>query len=387
MGMNDYDFSGWATKNDLRCSDGRVIKKDAFKHNDGQVVPLVWNHQHAGAENVLGHALLKNMSDGVYAYGKFNETEQGLNAKMLVQHGDIVSLSIFANRLKQNGPNVMHGDIKELSLVLAGANPGALIDNVIAHGEESNEEAIIYTGENISLDEPDLRHEDKIEEPKKEEKEVENEKTVKDILDSMTEEQRNVCYAMVGQALESKEDDNEEGGEEMKHNIFDQDEREEEGVLSHSELETIIADAKRYGSMKDSFLQHGIENIDYLFPEAKNLNMPPEFIKRDTGWVAKFMNDVRKSPFSRIKSMFANITEDEARAKGYIKGKLKKDEVFSLLKRTTTPTTVFPFASASRKYCLLLPACFSGVICATSVLKVSAYSFFSNSIGYVGVLK
>ena len=341
MGMNDYDFSGWATKNDLRCSDGRVIKKDAFKHNDGQIVPLVWNHQHAGAENVLGHALLKNMSDGVYAYGKFNETEQGLNAKMLVQHGDIVSLSIFANRLKQNGPNVMHGDIKELSLVLAGANPGALIDNVIAHGEESNEEAIIYTGENISLDEPDLRHEDKIEEPKKEEKEVENEKTVKDILDSMTEEQRNVCYAMVGQALESKEDDNEEGGEEMKHNIFDQDEREEEGVLSHSELETIIADAKRYGSMKDSFLQHGIENIDYLFPEAKNLNMPPEFIKRDTGWVAKFMNDVRKSPFSRIKSMFANITEDEARAKGYIKGKLKKDEVFSLLKRTTTPTTVY----------------------------------------------
>lgn len=341
MGMNDYDFSGWATKNDLRCSDGRVIKKDAFKHNDGQVVPLVWNHQHAGAENVLGHALLKNMSDGVYAYGKFNETEQGLNAKMLVQHGDIVSLSIFANRLKQNGPNVMHGDIKELSLVLAGANPGALIDNVIAHGEESNEEAIIYTGENISLDEPDLRHEDKIEEPKKEEKEVENEKTVKDILDSMTEEQRNVCYAMVGQALESKEDDNEEGGEEMKHNIFDQDEREEEGVLSHSELEEIIADAKRYGSMKDSFLQHGIDNIDYLFPEAKNLNMPPEFIKRDTGWVAKFMNDVRKSPFSRIKSMFANITEDEARAKGYIKGKLKKDEVFSLLKRTTTPTTVY----------------------------------------------
>lgn len=341
MGMNDYDFSGWATKNDLRCSDGRVIKKDAFKHNDGQVVPLVWNHQHADAENVLGHALLKNMPDGVYAYGTFNETEQGLNAKMLVQHGDIVSLSIFANRLKQNGPNVMHGDIKELSLVLAGANPGALIDNVIAHGEESNEEAIIYTGENISLDEPDLRHEDKIEEPKKEEKEVENEKTVKDILDSMTEEQRNVCYAMVGQALESKEDDNEEGGEEMKHNIFDQDEREEEGVLSHSELEAIIADAKRYGSMKDSFLQHGIDNIDYLFPEAKNLNMPPEFIKRDTGWVAKFMNDVRKSPFSRIKSMFANITEDEARAKGYIKGKLKKDEVFSLLKRTTTPTTVY----------------------------------------------
>ena len=342
MGMNDYDFSGWATKNDLRCSDGRVIKKDAFKHNDGQVVPLVWNHQHAGAENVLGHALLKNMPDGVYAYGTFNETEQGLNAKMLVQHGDIVSLSIFANRLKQNGPNVMHGDIKELSLVLAGANPGALIDNVIAHGEESNEEAIIYTGENISLDEPDLSHEDKNEESKKEEKEVENEKTVKDILDSMTEEQRNVCYAMVGQALESKEDDNEEGGEEeMKHNIFDQDEREEEGVLSHSELEAIIADAKRYGSMKDSFLQHGIDNIDYLFPEAKNLNMPPEFIKRDTGWVAKFMNDVRKSPFSRIKSMFANITEDEARAKGYIKGKLKKDEVFSLLKRTTTPTTVY----------------------------------------------
>ena len=208
MGMNDYDFSGWATKNDLRCSDGRVIKKDAFKHNDGQVVPLVWNHQHAGAENVLGHALLKNMPDGVYAYGTFNETEQGLNAKMLVQHGDIVSLSIFANRLKQNGPNVMHGDIKELSLVLAGANPGALIDNVIAHGEESNEEAIIYTGENISLDEPDLSHEDKNEESKKEEKEVENEKTVKDILDSMTEEQRNVCYAMVGQALESKEEDN-----------------------------------------------------------------------------------------------------------------------------------------------------------------------------------
>lgn len=357
--MDKFDFSGWATRNDLKCSDGRTIRRDAFKDNNGQTVPLVWNHQHNDSMNVLGHALLENRDQGVYAYCTFNDTESGQNAKLLVEHGDVTALSIYANQLKQQGGNVLHGAIREVSLVLAGANPGAFIDSVLTHGEASDEEAIIYTGEDISLahsDEPEKKEEnakeDKSEKEDKNVAEDNKEKTVQDVFDEMTDEQKNVVYAMIGMALEEQdgadddEEDNSEGGnEDMKHNVFDQDQYQEENVLSHSDMETIINDAKRYGSLKESFLAHaedyGIDNIDYLFPDAKNVTPTPEFIKRDTDWVQKVMSGVHHTPFSRIKSMFANITEDEARAKGYIKGNLKKEEVFSLLKRTTTPTTIY----------------------------------------------
>lgn len=347
--MSKYDFSGWATKNDLRCSDGRIIRRDAFKDNDGQTVPLVWNHQHDDPLNVLGHALLENRKEGVYAYCTFNDTPAGKNAKMLVEHGDVSALSIYANRLKQNQGNVTHGVIREVSLVLAGANPGAFIDSILRHGESSDDEAVIYTGEELSLEHGE----------KEDNMENGNEKTIQDVVDSMTEEQRNVMYALIGQALEDvkhsddaeeHEDLNEnkkEGeDEEMKHNVFEnQNENKVKDTLTHAEEAAILADAKRYGSLKESVLQHketfGIENIDMLFPDYKNMNVPPEFIKRDTGWVAQVMNGVSHTPFSRIKSMFADITEDEARAKGYIKGKLKKEEVFSLLKRTTDPQTIY----------------------------------------------
>ena len=350
----EYDFSGWATKANLKCSDGRTIMKDAFKENDGKQVPLVWNHQHDDPDNVLGHALLENRDEGVYAYCKFNESESGKTAKLLVQHGDVNALSIYANQLKQNMNNVLHGNIREVSLVLAGANPGASIDSIIMHGEESDEEAIIYTGEELALSHADSsKHKDDNNEPDKkedkiEEKKTDDEKTVGDVIESMTEEQQNVMYALIAQALEEKDDkdnkDSEGGNENMKHNVFDQDEKKE-NVLSHSDMETIISDAKRYGSLKESFLAHaqdyGIKNIDYLFSEANSLNTTPEFIKREMGWVQKVMSGVHHTPFSRIKSMFADITEDDARARGYIKGKLKKEEVFSLLKRTTTPTTIY----------------------------------------------
>lgn len=359
--MEKFDFSGWATKANLKCSDGRTIMKDAFKENDGKQVPLVWNHQHNDPDNVLGHALLENRDEGVYAYCKFNDSESGKTAKLLVQHGDVNALSIYANQLKQNMSNVLHGNIREVSLVLAGANPGASIDSIMMHGEESDEEAVIYTGENIALAHAD---EEKPKESNKEEKEnkaVENEekaggeKTVADVFNTLNEEQKTVVYAMIGQALEDagngetketeKNETTEGGNEDMKHNVFDNETQGQENVLSHDAMATIINDAKRYGSLKDSFLAHaaeyGIDQIDYLFPEAKTLNNPPEFIKRDTGWVTKVMGGVHHTPFSRIKSMFANITEDEARAKGYIKGNLKKEEVFGLLKRTTTPTTIY----------------------------------------------
>ena len=339
---NKYDFSGWATKNNLRCSDGRTILKDAFKHNDGQTVPLVWNHQHNDPLNILGHALLENREEGVYAYCKFNDTPAGTNAKMLVQHGDVSALSIYANQLKQQQGNVSHGQIREVSLVLAGANPGAFIDSVIKHGDDSECEAVIYTGE-------ELEHSDKeVEEVK------EDQKTIKDVVDSMTEEQKNVMYALIGQAIdeakhsgieEENNNDNNGGEEDMKHNVFENGVQNEKDVLTHADVEMIIKDAKRFGSLKESVLQHadnfGITNIDYLFPDAKNLNTPPGFIKRDTGWVATVMNGVSHTPFSRVKSMFADITADEARAKGYIKGNLKKEEVFSLLKRETTPQTIY----------------------------------------------
>lgn len=355
--MGDFDFSGWATRANLKCSDGRTIMKDAFKHNDGQTVPLVWNHQHNDPNEVLGHALLENRDEGVYAYCKFNETESGKTAKLLVQHGDVDALSIYANQLKENMSNVIHGNIREVSLVLAGANPGAFIDSVIMHGEESDDEAIIYTGENISLQHANDEKKEESKDDKKttddsnkkEETKTESEETVADVFNTLTDKQKTVVYAMIGQALEGADDedkDDEGGSETMKHNVFDKDtQNQEETVLSHAAMETIIGDAKRYGSMKESFLAHaqdyGIENIDYLFPEANTLNNTPEFIKREMGWVSTVMSGVHHTPFSRIKSVFADITEDDARAKGYIKGKLKKEEVFSLLKRTTTPTTVY----------------------------------------------
>ena len=351
--MERFDFSGWATRNNLKCSDGRTIRKDAFKDNNGQKVPLVWNHQHNEPFNILGHALLENREEGVYAYCTFNDTEAGQNAKQLVEHGDVSALSIYANQLKQHGGDVIHGSIREVSLVLAGANPGAFIDSIICHGEESEEEAIIYTGEDISLshaDNEEMKEEKPMEDTKKVENKTDN-KTVKDVFDTLTEEQKTVVYALIGQALESagKTDDNDEYDDEednnMKHNVFDQDEMMQGNALSHSDMEEIFSDAKRTGSLKEAFLAHnatyGIDQIDTLFPEPKSMNTPPEFIKRDTNWVAGVINGVHHTPFSRIKSMFANITEDEARAKGYIKGKLKKEEVFTLLKRTTTPTTIY----------------------------------------------
>ena len=364
----EYDFSGWATRNNIRCSDGRTILKDAFKHNDGQTVPLVWNHDHNDPLNVLGHALLENRDEGVYAYCTFNDTDAGRNAKALVEHGDVTALSIYANQLKQQGPNVLHGAIREVSLVLAGANPGAFIDSIIRHGEESDEEAIIYTGEELVLE-----HACGGATPKKKKKEMEHsqntivndknldevkdnftppsgnkEKTVQDVFDTLNEEQKTVVYAFIGQALdESNQNENneKEGNDNMKHNVFDQDQKEKENVLTHADMETIISEGKRYGSLKDSFLAHtaqyGIDHIDYLFPDAKNVTNQPDFIKRDDSYVQKVLRGVHHTPFSRIKSTHANITADEARAKGYIKGNLKKEEVFTLLKRTTTPTTIY----------------------------------------------
>ena len=359
--MSKYDFSGWATKNDLKCSDGRTIRRDAFKDNDGQTVPLVWNHQHNDSQNVLGHALLENRPEGVYAYCKFNDTPAGKNAKMLVEHGDVSALSIYANRLKQNQGNVTHGVIREVSLVLAGANPGAFIDSIMRHGECSDEEAVIYTGEDLVLE-----HADKEDEMENDNK---KEKTVQDVVDSMSEEQRNVMYALIGQALEDvkhsddAENQNENNGEgednEMKHNVFENDNNKQNNTLSHADMEMILKNAKRCGSLKEAVLAHadehgdaiydtyGIrpndegEGISMLFPDYKNLNNVPEFIKRDTGWVAMVMAGVHHTPFSRIKSMFADIREDEARALGYMKGDLKKEEVFSLLKRTTDPQTIY----------------------------------------------
>lgn len=360
--MSNFDFSGWATRANLKCSDGRTIMKDAFKHNDGKQVPLVWNHQHNDPNEVLGHALLENREEGVYAYCKFNDTESGKTAKLLVQHGDVNALSIYANKLKQNMGNVLHGDIREVSLVLAGANPGAFIDSVIKHGEESDEEAIIFTDENIQLyHAEEAPKKEEIKEPEKENKSMEKEKTVQDVFDELTEEQKTVVYAMIGQALEDggagEDMEHSEGGDDyMKHNVFDQEELMMGNALSHADVEEIFKDAKRCGSLAEAFLAHadehgidyaaetqtyGFNTPDFLFPEARTLNNPPEFIKRETSWVEKVMRGVHHTPFSRIKSVFADITEDEARAKGYIKGKLKKEEVFGLLKRTTTPTTVY----------------------------------------------
>ena len=367
--MENYDFSGWATRNNLKCSDGRVIMRDAFKNDDGKKRPLVWMHQHNDPMNVLGHAILENREEGVYAYCTFNDTEQGRNAKQLVEHGDVTALSIFANQLQQKGYNVVHGAIREVSLVLAGANPGAYIESVIKHDDGDDEEGVIYTGESIELYHADqdesefMSHAEgeadaeKKEDTKDTEEKSDDDETIADVFNTLTDKQKNVVYAMIGEALkngdqeeesedDTKDDTSKEDDNEMKHNVFDQtDAQKQENTLSHDAMETIINDAKRYGSMKESVLQHadtyGIQQIDWLFPDAKNQNMPPEFIKRDTTWVQKVMSGVHHTPFSRIKSMFADITEDDARAKGYMKGKLKKEEVFSLLKRTTSPTTIY----------------------------------------------
>lgn len=346
----NYDFAGWATKNDIKCSDGRTIRQNAFMHNDGEVVPLVWNHDHNSLENTLGHALLENRPEGVWAYGYFNETPNGQLGRSLVKHGDIVALSIYANKLKQNGNDVIHGDIKEVSLVMAGANKGARIESILSHGEAMEDEAVIYTGDGLTLAHAE---DDKDVNAKKGDtkKMADNkDKTVQDVIDSMTEEQRQVMYALIGQAIEDtgedQENDKKTGDKEMKHNLFDKEDNDQrQNTLSHSETQTIMGDAKKYGSLKESFLAHaedfGIKNIDYLFPDAKTVFNRPEFIKRDTNWVNDVMNNVHKTPFSRIKSVFADITEDEARAKGYIKGNLKRNEVFTLLKRTTSPTTIY----------------------------------------------
>ena len=368
---NDYDFSGWATRANLKCSDGRTIMKDAFKHNDGKVVPLVWNHQHNDPNEVLGHALLKNMDDGVYAYCKFNDTESGQTAKLLVQHGDVNQLSIYANKLKQQMSNVLHGDIREVSLVLAGANPGAYIDSIMQHGEESDEEAVIYTGEDIVLAHAGCGSSSTDEKKKKEiehskEDTMENqEKTVKDVVDSMTEEQKTVMYALVGQALEDAGvEEDEEGGNNMKHNVFDQDEIQNGGVLTHSDQMDIINLAKSsnvgsfqtaleyyaeenslsHDALAGGFIQTGEGNVTTLFPEYKDVRPgAPELITNDQGWISVVMSKVHKSPISRIRTSQVDIRNiDTLRAKGYKKGKEKTlAGNFKLVRRTTDPQTVY----------------------------------------------
>ena len=349
LSPTNYDFSGWATCPNLKCSDGRTIMNDAFKHHDGDIVPLVWNHQHNDPNNILGKALLHSRDGGLYAYCQFNDTEQGMNAKMLVEHGDISALSIYANDLKHNASRgVTHGNVREVSLVLAGANPGAFIDSIMKHGEESDDEAIIYTDEPIEIYHADEeKGKSKEETEVAEEKKAENGKTVAEIIESMNEEQKTVMYGMIGEALkhvdEKEEDDSDENTDEeeneVKHNVFDNEDQKD--VLSHSDMQAIFADAKRHGSLKESVLAHGIEDIETLFPEPKSTNNPPEWINREMGWVKNVMGAVHHTPFSRIKSMFADLTEDDARAKGYIKGNFKKEQVFGLMKRTTTPTTIY----------------------------------------------
>lgn len=414
-----YDCSGWATKANMLCSDGRTIRKNAFEECDGKTVPVVWNHEHNDPNAVLGHAVLENRDNGVYAYISFNNTEAGQNAKTLVQHKDIDRLSIWANKLKQMGGDVIHGVIREVSLVLAGANPGAVIDSVMAHGDGSEEEAIIRCGEYIDFGD-ELTHSD---EGKKGETEVgtdnkeqkpaaknNDKKTVANVFNTLTEEQKTVVYAMIGQALEeagvnaddegktevkhaASEDDSSDSDETvadvfntltdkqktvvyamigqaledagvdtddvehseegetdfMKCNVFDKETKtQDQEILTHSEFQEIIGEARRRGSLKDAFLEHGITDVDTLFPDAQTIDKTPGFIQRDNGWVAEVMAAVHKTPFSRVKSIFADITEDEARAKGYIKGKQKKDEVFKMLKRVTTPVTVYKKQSLDR---------------------------------------
>lgn len=381
--MDNYDFSGWATRNNIECSDGRTIMKDAFIQNDGQKVPLVWNHQHNDPNEVLGHALLENREEGVYAYCKFNDTESGQTAKKLVANGDVDKLSIYANKLKSQANKVIHGVIREVSLVLAGANPGAYIDSVVMHGEgaDAEEEVVIYTDEHISVDiehsdeetdEPEVieeaeeaesNEEDSEENSEISENETDNEggetvehsedkkddKTIEEVFNTLTDEQKTLVYGLVGQALEDKEEDKKdekkEGDDNMKHNVFEKENTNEE-TLMHSEIvANAIKDAKRYGSMKESFMEHAainnITDLDKVFPDAHEINTVPKVIEEDNSWVAKVMNGVKHSPFSRVKATFGRMTESEARAKGYIKGDKKTNIKMAFLNRVTTPTTVY----------------------------------------------
>lgn len=400
------DCSGWATKANMRCSDGRTILKNAFEECNGKTVPVVWNHEHDDPNAVLGHALLENRDDGVYAFITFNDTDSGRNAKMLVQHKDVDRLSIYANKLVQRGGDVIHGIIREVSLVLAGANPGAVIDTVLAHGDDSEVEGYIRSGEIIEVGE-ELVHSDdhsQTEEKKgesemaesnknasvldgltdeqkkavqkmiddavkaaieKEDTEVQhsdddsdNEKTVEDVYETLTDEQKQLVEILVGIALEEagvdtddEDDDENEGGDKtMKHSVFDQETNtHDQEVLSHAEQMDILTEAKRTNrSLADTVLAHGITNIDYMFPDAQKVENVPGFIKREDLWVTDVMNSVHKTPFARVKSVFADITEDDARAKGYIKGNQKQDEVFKMLKRVTTPVTVYKHQSLDR---------------------------------------
>lgn len=391
-----YDFRGWATRNNIRCSDNRVIMRDAFADCDGKTVPLVWNHQHNTPDNILGHALLENRPQGVYVKGTFNETESGQEAKELVEHGDVTALSIYANQVKQNGDSVVHGRIREVSLVLAGANPGAYITNVeVAHSDEEGDgiqmfvidEDAPFEFEHSEEDAEDAEEASPIEhadEPKKEEsvadeekkddaEDTEDEETVQDVIDTMNDKQKNVMYALIGAAAdgklgnaqndeESDDGSDEEEGTNVKHNLFDEENVQEDNVIEHSDIIDAIHDAKRYGSMKESFEEHGIgditiahssvepspgtatygvDGVNFLFPDARNLTDTPMFIQRKTDWVNGVLNGAHHSPFARTKSMFANITADEARARGYIKGNKKRDEVFKLLRRTTDPQTIY----------------------------------------------
>lgn len=365
--MAHWDFSGYATRNDLKCGDGRTIRKDAFKECDGATVPLVWQHVHDNPDNVLGHAVLENREDGVYCYGYLNHTARGDDMREMISNGDVSKLSIYANKLVHKGKDVIHGTIREVSLVLAGANPGAFIDNIsIAHGDgsytELEDEAIIYADADIELEHDDLKSDDAEEETTnntettettettelthKEEEEVaeSNEKTVKDVIDSMSEEQKDAMYFMIGLALqnaggEAKHDDF--GDDDMKQNVFDRTTEPMTDTLSHDEMAAIITEAaENKEKLSDTFLAHGITNIDYLFPEAHLLDKQPQIINDDQAWVSTVMNGVHKSPFSRLKTMAADITIEEARAVGYVKGNKKVEEQFGLLKREVGPQTV-----------------------------------------------
>lgn len=355
--MKKYDFSGWATKNNLKCSDGRTIMKDAFIDNDGTTVPLVWNHDHNDPSNVLGHALLENRPEGVYAYCSFNDTESGAIAKTLVQHGDIVSLSIYANQLKQNGPMVQHGMIREVSLVHAGANPGAYIEDVVSHSD-GDCEAIVWNDPNevcLELFHADENSKPEQEEPKKDEpekkesepekekKDMADEKTIGDVVDTMNEEQKKVLYALVGLALEEKGNG---GSDDVKHNVFDNDYSQNDDVLVHTAMNEIMAEGKRCGSLKEAYLAHaaeyGIENLEFINTEEKDIYDRPQWINNQpTDWVAAVIGGVHHTPFAKVRMQFADITADEARAKGYIKGRYKKEEVFKLLKRSVSPTMIY----------------------------------------------
>ena len=338
-----YDFGGWATKYNIACSDGRTILNDAFKHCDGMQIPLVWNHNYSGPDSIIGKATLKHADVGVYAYCEFNENETAKTAKNLVVHGDITALSIYANKLKQDGGKVLKGDIKEVSLVLAGANPGASIQEVLAHGENEEGGAMIYNDE----EELEIVHSDSAEESMHSDSaeesiqhEDQNGKTVGEVYNSMTEEQKKVVAYIADQLI--RESIEEESN--MKHNVFEQN--QENNEMKHSEiLEESLKDAKKYGTLKESVLAHaatyGIEDIESLFPEEHTLNNEPHIIDNDQSWVAKFLNNTKKSPFSRLKAVHADTRDDKARALGYVKGNLKKEEVFSLLNRTTSPQTVY----------------------------------------------